>query len=524
MKIHYLHIKNYKQFSDLELDLTYPKGHTKAGEPLDKICIIGQSGTGKTNLLDVIKKSTIDFSEQPKNDYLPFSAFVGKETDNRYIITKFRTQKKVNAETLFTIDTSKATFKTKSNKTKNHNVLENEKSYFVSTIRDTILDKKMLDNESDFDESKMSPADKNLYDKLVSTKSELVLESINEKKISPVLRELEKSIYGSYNSLRERKKTVKEKELEINHAISVMEEKYIPVSKSLNQLKRNNFLDKYIVNVNDEADSLWGAMKERIDNYKMDRSKYLDTLSNKLLTDETYDKQHFKKNVEVWENENENLLEKIAEDVNFILKKFNLELTKIDENQQSYNGLTIKDLSNDTVIKYDDLSTGTKNLLSTFIPLKTYAPKDSIILIDEPEMSFYPDIQRQLTDLYMNVGSNNQLILATHSPLIASSFEPWEVVELKFNKNNQIYREKYYEGENYVDNYILDPRMLTWTSILTDIFDLKEDSNFTFRENKLMEYASLKVEIKAMKDKNSKDAKEKIEKFKKLSQLLGLQN
>jgi len=66
VKVSYLHIRNYKQFSNLELDLTYPKGHSKAGMPLEKICIIGQSGTGKTNLLDIIKKSTIDFSEQPK--------------------------------------------------------------------------------------------------------------------------------------------------------------------------------------------------------------------------------------------------------------------------------------------------------------------------------------------------------------------------------------------------------------------------------------------------------------------------
>ena len=54
MKIEYLEIKNYKQFADLTLDLTYPKGHEKEGEPLDKICIIGQSGTGKTNLLNLI--------------------------------------------------------------------------------------------------------------------------------------------------------------------------------------------------------------------------------------------------------------------------------------------------------------------------------------------------------------------------------------------------------------------------------------------------------------------------------------
>src|ERR1700677_2524657 len=39
----------------LEIDLTYPKGHKHAGEPLKKVCILGQSGTGKTSLLNLIK-------------------------------------------------------------------------------------------------------------------------------------------------------------------------------------------------------------------------------------------------------------------------------------------------------------------------------------------------------------------------------------------------------------------------------------------------------------------------------------
>ena len=143
-------------------------------------------------------------------------------------------------------------------------------------------------------------------------------------------------------------------------------------------------------------------------------------------------------------------------------------------------------------------------------------------MIDEPENSFYPDIQRKLTNLYMEVGENNQLIFATHSPLIASSFEPWEIVELKFDKNNQIFRELYFEGENHIDNYFLNPQLLTWTSILTKIFDLKEDSNFSIREGKLMEYAMLKAEIKSMKD--SKEREAKIDKLIKLSKLLGLQH
>jgi len=49
-----IHIKDHQQFKDLELDLTYPAGHVKAGQALDKVCFIGQSGTGKTTLLEEI--------------------------------------------------------------------------------------------------------------------------------------------------------------------------------------------------------------------------------------------------------------------------------------------------------------------------------------------------------------------------------------------------------------------------------------------------------------------------------------
>ena len=501
MKVQYLHIRNYKQFSDLELDLTYPKGHEKAGQPLDKICIIGQSGTGKTNLLDIIKKSTIDFSEQPKNDYLPFFAFIGKGTVDRYITSKFIFNDKYIAQTLFTKSKSSIEI----NKKEKFTI--NEKIYFlgIEEKKEFLVEEKILKKE-------MSELDRDFLKQLNDTKRTLVYDTVHKKQDFGTLAILgrEKSMLGKLK--------------EIDTAIQQVEQKYISIKKNIKELKSNNFYDSNIIDLRNVYS--WSFLKDKIDNYEQNRLEYISLLSNRLLAVENYEKKNYKQDLKIWENKNENLLEKIAEDINFILRKFNLELTKIDENQQNYNGLTIKDLSNDTIIEYDDLSTGTKNLLSTFIPLKTYAPTDSIILIDEPEMSFYPDIQRQLTELYTTVGENNQLIVATHSPLIASSFEPWEVVELKFDKNNQICREPYYpkEEENHVDNYVIDPRYLTWTSILTDVFDLKEDSNFSFREKGLMEYASLKVEIKALKDKESKEAKEKIEKFKKLSQKLGLQN
>lgn len=387
MKIQYLNIRNYKQFSDLELDLTYPKGHEKAGKPLDKICIIGQSGTGKTNLLEIIRKKL--YITEVK------TSFLEDENSNSEKIYFSRVEKYSNG------------------------IIKNQKSI-------------------DFSQS-----DKNL----------------------------------------------------------------------------STTFDNNIIELNETS---WKILTEKIDNYDTERLKYRDKLSNKLLNISDYSKEDFKREIEEWENENDNILDSISDKLNSILIRFNLKLHKIDENQTAYNDLTIEDLSNGNIIEYQYLSTGTKNLISTFIPLKIHKPKDSIILIDEPEMSFYPNIQRQLTDLYMEVGENNQLIMATHSPLIASSFEPWEVVELKFDRNNQIYREKYYEGENHIDNYTIDPRMLTWTGILTDVFDLKEDSNFSFREKKLMEYATLKAEIKAMESIEEKE--KKFKELKKISKILGLDN
>jgi len=417
MKIEYIEIKDYKQFRDLKLDLTYPKGHDKEEKPLDKICIIGQSGTGKTNILKAIK----DF--------------------------------------------------------------KNNKSIKIKLTQNKI---------SNYEEIYLFPAERNCF-------------SIKEKKIEVS---------------RDDKMILDELEKWLSHGTNHSSEKYL-LSASINAIKKQYLNEELLKNKYITHKNSWSILKSRIDNYEKEKTKYTKKLFNRMMHDTEYSKEDSIADMKRWEAKNENILEKMADDINSIIRKFNLEL-KIDEDTNSYEELIIKDLSNENIIKYDDVSTGTKNLLSTFIPLKSYNPKDSIILIDEPENSFYPDIQTELTDLYMNIGENNQLIMATHSPLIASTFEPWEVVELKFDENNQIYRELYYEGENHVDNYILDPRMLTWTSILTDIFDLKENSNLSFREKKLMDYAMMKAEIKLIK--NEEEREKKIDELMKLSRLLGLQN
>jgi hypothetical protein len=59
MKLKKLNIESYLHLQGVEFDFTYPAGHAKAGQPLEKICIIGQSATGKTSVLELIKNNII---------------------------------------------------------------------------------------------------------------------------------------------------------------------------------------------------------------------------------------------------------------------------------------------------------------------------------------------------------------------------------------------------------------------------------------------------------------------------------
>jgi predicted ATPase len=74
-------------------------------------------------------------------------------------------------------------------------------------------------------------------------------------------------------------------------------------------------------------------------------------------------------------------------------------------------------------IKLDELSTGEQQLFIKALNLKMMALKNSLILIDEPELSLHPNWQNHILRVYQNIANqgDNQLIVATHSPQIISS-------------------------------------------------------------------------------------------------------
>jgi hypothetical protein len=166
-------------------------------------------------------------------------------------------------------------------------------------------------------------------------------------------------------------------------------------------------------------------------------------------------------------------------------------------------------------------STGTRQLVETTVSLYQLKPQNAVILIDEPEHSLYPDIQKGIIDTYVRLAPGSQFFFATHSPIIAASFEPWEIVELKFDDDHKyVYRDLHYEGENHVDNYKYYPEYLRWDSILERIFELEEEGGKK-RLKALEKLAEVEIRIKKLKKKgelNTLGGQKLVEEFKDLSQ------
>lgn len=191
-------------------------------------------------------------------------------------------------------------------------------------------------------------------------------------------------------------------------------------------------LTEFGTTFNDEVDTkIWISLIEDILEYRKNFTQKMSELIHKgLLADTKKLSTEFQK----WQKENTNVLESFAEKFNPILEKLNLEVDLINTEYS----IPIKNKRTDEIIPIQNTSTGTKGLLLSFLPLFKLDTKESIILIDEPERSLYPDMQMDLMDYYKNLAPEAQFIVATHSPFIAASFEPDERFILYFDKEGKV--------------------------------------------------------------------------------------
>lgn len=105
-------------------------------------------------------------------------------------------------------------------------------------------------------------------------------------------------------------------------------------------------------------------------------------------------------------------------------------IVDIDDNKLIFENIK----GNKLLLK--DLSAGEKQLFYRAIYLSALELANSIVLVDEPELSLHPTWQKSIADLYKKAGMNNQVFMATHSPHIIGATMPENLFALYINDDN----------------------------------------------------------------------------------------
>ena len=142
-----------------------------------------------------------------------------------------------------------------------------------------------------------------------------------------------------------------------------------------------------------------------------------------------------------FEKNHPEILPEIAALWNRILAKAGLEFdtkdaripVQLNENLRAY----VKLQASGQQIPYDSLSSGIRNYIFRLGHIRSLYFQRKIergfLLVDEPENCLYPDLLYGLIDEYLSIIENTQFFVATHSPIIAAQFEPYERIHLDFD-------------------------------------------------------------------------------------------
>ncbi|HLP58687.1 MAG TPA: ATP-binding protein [Candidatus Deferrimicrobium sp.] len=196
-------------------------------------------------------------------------------------------------------------------------------------------------------------------------------------------------------------------------------------------------------------------------------------------------------------------IDKVCHEINTIFEILDIDAQMIGLNPEGEK-LPIFKNSAGKIFDINHLSSGEKQLFIRAMALRMLNANNSVILIDEPEISMHPGWQQRIVKVYEKIGTNNQVIIATHSPHIVASV-PKENIKLLKRVNGQIKVVEY--------NEISGSYGLPVDIILKELMDLE-----TVRD------PEVENEIRRLWDllhQKQHDSKEFIESYRRLEELLG---
>ena len=192
---------------------------------------------------------------------------------------------------------------------------------------------------------------------------------------------------------------------------------------------------------------------------------------------------------EILKNKNEkvgDIQKKVFDEINEIFETLGIEV-KIEDISQDGRNIPIFTNSSGDEFDINELSSGEKQLFLRTLAIKMLNPGNSIILIDEPELSLHPKWQQRIVDVYRKIGKNNQIIIATHSPHILGSVRKENIMLLDKDDDGKIVVRT---GDELYDSYgqpterILEDIMGLKTTRNQEIFDKLEKIREMVNEDK----------------------------------------
>jgi predicted ATP-dependent endonuclease of OLD family len=372
-------LHNYQQFDFLDLDLTYPEYHEKKGQPLEKVCFIGKNGTGKTTILNNVIRYFLVYTEK-------------RQYTSPFTFPKLAIRLQIDKEIVYVVSALTPSG------------IRGAFNYYNTSIEN---EENWID---DFKNGKLNI--------LSDYKKHLV----EPKSFDEIFKDRKKNllIYSPSEVLN-------------NTLLGTSD---LPTTTLNDALKLYKNFPYYHDISFGKVSAFWNLIIYQVKQRESDERDFLNLPENQNKTIAQLRKEFDEKNPffliklsEIWNR----ILDKAG--LYFDIEKVTIPM-QLTENLQAY----IKLKSTDKPIAYSRLSSGIRHYIfrlgytaSLFFNMKI---KSAIILIDEPENSLFPDLLYDLIDQYSDVTQNSQFFYATHSPIIASQFDPSERIIFDFNDDN----------------------------------------------------------------------------------------
>jgi energy-coupling factor transporter ATP-binding protein EcfA2 len=392
MRVSKILIKGFQQFENFQLDLTNPE----TGEPLDRICLIGPNGTGKSTILACILWILRSMSDMPIFPGIPGSdpglnnffqsLSQSKSIFNRhpvFLAIKIHT----NGEAFFAhipLDTPQSiTF-----------YQEDVESYY---------------EWEEFWKSESAPEWNRFC--LPFKVSGLPIQNLSGLEDLIIHEPSDQSLTLTQDPPHS----------SLDDALKLFQD--FPVFHSISVASSSDF---------------WKLLIYLIKKRESDYLTFLNQPENRDKTIGQLDDE--------FSPHNPQILLAIADLWDGILGKCGLELdarsaktpVQLNENLQAY----IRSKNTGKQLSYNQLSSGIRNYIFKLGYIKSLyfnrETKRGFLLIDEPENCLYPDLLYDLMDDYWSIIENTQTFVSTHSPIIAAQFEPYERFHLDFDDRGYV--------------------------------------------------------------------------------------